>query len=1002
MTMKTTRISQILRETHYFTIKNNQNTDMKRISTILTLLMLMCMGAWADGTITVNIADGTSTNGPASYGDANSGTVNGNPAVAFKSTWTSNNNSGIVGLQLTTKKSNNEALNALAEETAYSSFHCLGFKPSEGNATDNLTITAPSGYIIISYYIEAGYWTSGEKYTLTASSGSGTTSYTTNAAPSNGTKGLDVSGINASSTTIFITSNQAANTRCLMINKFTVTIIPKEVFDAKASITNGKLYRIFTKHNGTSEGETKYYLTTSGTLTAEMASAGQFTFNATTSDGYVPSGYAWKISHNGYKFTNRPSNNPGQDHLNTTNGNDRDTYEAQVFYLKEGKYAVRSTNFNGSGSQYVQNSYWKVVEGPNAPNATYDDNEGNKHYVWQIEEIASVSFNLLFQGEKIRTIVKDRASILGTAELPDASWNNECCSYSFSPSTIDNETETVNVTMTWNIGELTFSSDYASATWYHMSLHEKWAKYDETVNGTNGHPLCANLNDVNYDIAGFTGMWAFVGNPLDGVYLINREAGDGQVLGWTTPPRMQSTSEGSSKRFIITKYGNPATGFILNYSGFYINDYSNGGQLKFWNDAGGATAAGSAITVEPISYYEKALMELDLYASNHAEGEYFGLKSSAVTTLRNIITDKKSTYNEGAYNTDHAAIESLWPGNNNENVNYPSTGYYRIKSLGTRDNGTPTYITCDDGTNLTTTTASNGINSVIKLTGSYPNYTISIAGGNVQAFSYNWSAQAQISNDPGNTAIFNVVNPGVVSIQNYPTYGLYFHEDGSHKVVAWETGDASYWKLVYAGGETITITLNSDGAETPTYYATTYLPFDVTITGADAYTLEKNGSNLEPTQLTGNKIPAGTPVLLVGTSNSATATINTDAAFTTDNPNSLSGSYVEQDFALTSGATAEYFLGVDNNNKVGFYHSGVTSKTENSTNYYTLAANRAYLSNGSSARGYAINWSDASSIQDMKTVEGMNSAVVYDLQGRRVENPQHGMYIRNGRVIVVK
>lgn len=810
----------------------------------------------------------------------------------------------------------------------------------------------------------------------------------------------------------------------------TVTV-NEEIHDAAATITSGKLYRIFTKNNGSEEGDTKYYMTPTGTLTSDMASAGTFTFIATTNTNYVDAGYAWKISNGNYRFTNRPTYSPGQSHINTTDKNNRDDYEAQVFFLKNGKYAVRSTNCTSSGSQYVQNSYWTVVEditSDGVPDATYDDTEGVRHYIWQIEEVASVTYNLIFQGETIKSVAKERASVIGTAALPESSWDNACCAYSYSPSTIDSETNTVNITMTWNIGSLTFSKDYASATWYHMSVNDKWAKYDASVNGTtNGHPLCASLDDVNYDVAGYQGMWAFVGNPIDGVFLMNREAGDGQVLGWTTPPRMQSTNEGSSKRFVVSKLDED--NFILYYSGYYISDKDNGSKLVFWNNESAASDAKSGIAVEPISLYEQSLIELDNCAATHAEGKYFGLKSSAVTGLRTQIKTAKASFNAAAYSVVHDEIEALWPGTANANVYYPATGYYRIKSSGNRAAG-ETYITygyCSDKSKygLVTTPVANkytDAGTIIKLasTATTGVYTMSLQGLNVQDVNADNQPFTATASD-GVTFAFEILSPGVVGIRHNTSYAkAYLHESGwasPSGVVRWEAASVqSQWTVEDAatlsdGAYALTINMNDGGDGYK--YATTYLPFDATINGVNAYTLDQSGEWLVPAQLYGNEVPAGTPVLLKGTAATANVAINTGAAFSTSNVNDLLGVYVPTDFDLDIEATgeqssdvactSEYFLGVFNN-KVGFYHSGVASKTVSSTKYYTLGANKAYLPVGGESRGFAINWDDE--VTGIRSIDNgkqaQNNGVYYDLSGRRVENPQHGMYIVNGRVVVIK
>lgn len=816
-----------------------------------------------------------------------------------------------------------------------------------------------------------------------------------------------------------VTNTTAASTIAAAGTTDLTVTVNEEIHDAAATITSGKLYRIFTYNNGSTTGSTKYYLTTGGRLTDEVASAGEFIFTATTESNYINAGYAWRISDDETNyFTNPKDGILGQNYI-ARSSQGRQSWDAQVFYLNEnGKYAVRCTNASAN-STWKSQAFWTVEaddDDSGLPDADYTMSA--TPYIWEIEEVASVTYNLIFQGETIKSVVKDRASVIGTAALPKSSWDNACCAYSYSPSTIDSETETVNITMTWNIGSLTFSKDYASATWYHMSVNDKWAKYDASVNGTtNGHPLCASLDDVNYDVAGYQGMWAFVGNPIDGVFLMNREAGDGQVLGWTTPPRMQSTNEGSSKRFVVTKYGDPATGFILSYSGYYINDLEGGSQLKFRNNAGGASDARSAITVQPISYYELSLMELDNYAATHAEGKYFGLKSSAVTVLRTQIETAKPS-DAATYSAVHDAIEALWPGTDNANVYYPATGYYRIKSSGNRDAG-ETYITYGYLSNkskygLVTTPVANkytDAGTIIKLasTATTGVYTMSLQGLNVQDVNEDNQPFTATASD-GVTFAFELLSPGVVGIRHDTSNAnAYLHESSwasPSGVVRWTaTTVQSHWTVEDAatlsdGAYALTINMN-DGGDDHTY-ATLYLPFGVTIdseSDVDAYIMTIVGEVASGTNI-GKNIPANTGVILKGTNTSVNLTIN-DAATATTTNNDLEGTCVVKDARENVEGVYDLVLGKGTtSNTLGFYLAPAGGK---------LAANKAYLpyrpaAAGARVNGFAIQWDDETtgirSIDNGK--QSVKNGAIYDLSGRRVENPQRGLYIVNGRVVVVK
>ena len=146
---------------------------------------------------------------------------------------------------------------------------------------------------------------------------------------------------------------------------------------ALASIEDGKTYRIFTE-----VGEKKFYLNTAGYLVADANKAASFTFAEVNVAGTL---YETGINL-GCKFTNPSLTNGStgdivkKGHI-IVGGNDRNDWERQVFFLKDGKYAVRATNANSEN--WGANTYWTVdnVEAE-LPNAEY---ALTPSYVWQIE-----------------------------------------------------------------------------------------------------------------------------------------------------------------------------------------------------------------------------------------------------------------------------------------------------------------------------------------------------------------------------------------------------------------------------------------------------------------------------------------------------------------------------------------------------------------------------------------------------------------------------------------
>ncbi|MBQ4387642.1 MAG: hypothetical protein II822_08580, partial [Prevotella sp.] len=80
-------------------------------------------------------------------------------------------------------------------------------------------------------------------------------------------------------------------------------------------------------------------------------------------------------------------------------------------------------------------------------------------------------------------------------------------------------------------------------------------------------------------------------------------------------------------------------------------------------------------------------------------------------------------------------------------------------------------------------------------------------------------------------------------------------------------------------------------------------------------------------------------------------------------------------------------------NGVGFYKLSSTG---------TIGANKAYLTYGASLTRSFFGFDETTGIE-MPTAEVIDAdAVVYDLQGRRVAQPTKGLYIVNGKKVIIK
>ena len=137
-------------------------------------------------------------------------------------------------------------------------------------------------------------------------------------------------------------------------------------------------------------------------------------------------------------------------------------------------------------------------------------------------------------------------------------------------------------------------------------------------------------------------------------------------------------------------------------------------------------------------------------------------------------------------------------------------------------------------------------------------------------------------------------------------------------------------------------------------------------------------------------VPAGTPVVLfdeTGTLTAATSTLGTGAA-ALGVENLLSGHY----FAGTVADGSLVFGQV--NSTPGFYkYADYTTE---------LAANRAFIAPEAASTIRALVFVDPTTTGISSTLLNTENGNAYDLQGRRVQNTQKGLYIINGKKVIVQ
>ena len=194
---------------------------------------------------------------------------------------------------------------------------------------------------------------------------------------------------------------------------------------------------------------------------------------------------------------------------------------------------------------------------------------------------------------------------------------------------------------------------------------------------------------------------------------------------------------------------------------------------------------------------------------------------------------------------------------------------------------------------------------------------------------------------------------------------------------------------VSAEFELAPINVTANEGATGEYWATYYN--STTSFTADANTTvfqaALSGDQLTLTVVPDREIPADKAVIL----KSSAATITLTPATTTQ---TLSGNMLQGTTAELTGAAGNiYVLNKTNENGVGFYKLKSTG---------TIGANKAYLTYSASARDF-FGFDETTGISEKVIVNSEKfDGEWYDLGGRRIAQPTKGIYIINGKKIVIK
>ena len=195
-------------------------------------------------------------------------------------------------------------------------------------------------------------------------------------------------------------------------------------------------------------------------------------------------------------------------------------------------------------------------------------------------------------------------------------------------------------------------------------------------------------------------------------------------------------------------------------------------------------------------------------------------------------------------------------------------------------------------------------------------------------------------------------------------------------------------KVTNDAADVVSITVSAAGLAT--FASDSKLDFK-NVKNLEAYIAKENGSKIELEKV--NKVPAGTGVLLRALNSATDFVVPVTTAATDDVTGNLfkrgTGDAVE-----SGSGPYNYVLG-KHNGEVGFYKAGKM----------VVATDKAYLQTTVAAARIAFDFDDNETTglsEELRMKNEESAAAWYDLQGRKVAQPTKGLYIVNGKKVVIK
>ena len=545
---------------------------------------------------------------------------------------------------------------------------------------------------------------------------------------------------------------------------------------------------------------------------------------------------------------------------------------------------------------------------------------------------------------------------------------------STSPATVTGTAsdQTIDVETTFTL-PFNVSSDPATeesmSNVYYFTLGSKYAK---------GNQLTTTLDYENKDY-----FWTLGGDYINGFTIYNK--GTEAYMSNGTEDNAVAVFNGTTSKYML--YSNTDDGVYFKVKGTnqnYLNDRNN--YLSTWNDYDlvywvengyASSFTGCYITIESV---EDDLSEVYTYLGARTIGNSLGQYAAGDYTnadKNTALSDALTAYNDGNAYTVASAAKALWDIRNEiSGINVPSEGQFVYFKSRNNNRYAKAVDTSNANVQMQTSDGDPTVDNIFAFVG---NKFVSYSKGR---YIVNTRDMAALGTDGSTFEFLESDLPGMYYIKcgdNY-MYGYDKDHDNIAKLDRYSSIQAQQCRWYIQEVTSLPITFKGQ-------FASFYSPVDLTLAdGVKAYTGTLSGDKLILNEV--NYVPANTGVILEYEAFSSETTLEFPirSEITPIYGTSLLGTTVAQSVS----ADSKLVLGKNGDNWGIYSYSGTI-----------LGGFKAYMDKSAGVKGFAFDFGDVDAIATLLNGEH-GTQEVFDLSGRKVSQPTRGLYIVNGKKVIIK